>query len=163
MDRRKRIILATADVGIGAVLIYLIIKYMPTFGQIDFSILQLAAIMGSAVIGIFLVYHEPLKTKYPETIKSMELLMLIIPPTVAGFPFLAKVNLFLIPAVYFAVVFGWFIFGLTRNNPYAKIPKEKSDKNIVWTSHYLICILIVLGIMVSWLVTTYCGFQHCIT
>lgn len=157
MDRKIKIILAIADVGIGALLVYLILFHVTTF-TISYDAQQLIWISGASGVGITLLYWKRLKDYNPKLVKLLELLLYLIAPTVASIPLLAKVNYYLILIVCFTVIIGWFNFGLIKIGTSDK-EEQKMNKETRKTIGIMIGMLTVFLGMITWLITIICAYQ----
>ena len=93
MDRKIKIILATADIGIVVFLAYQILFHAFTIA-INYELQQLIFASGASGAGITLLYWKRLKEYNPKFVKLLELLLYLVAPTVASIPLLAKVNYF---------------------------------------------------------------------
>jgi len=156
VDRKIKIILAIADIGIAAFLVYLVLFHRLTITS-NHDIQQLITISGASGVGITFLYWKWLRKHNPKLVKLLELLMYLIAPTVASIPLLAKVNYFLIPIVCFLVPIGWFNFGLIKIGTSDK--EEKMNKEARTTISIMIGMLLVFLVIMTWLITIICAYQ----
>jgi hypothetical protein len=158
VDRKIKIILATADIGIGAFLVYQILFHGFTIA-INYELQQLIFASGASGIGITLLYWKRLKEYNPKFVKLIELLLYLVAPTVASIPLLAKVNYFLILIVCYTVPIGWFNFGLIKIGTTSDKEEEKKNELTRKTIGIMIGMLMVFLVMITWLITIICAYQ----
>ncbi len=154
MDRKIKIILSIADIGIGSLLVYLILFHKFTIA-IDYELQQLIFASTASVAGITFLYWKRLKDYNPKLVKLLELLLYLVAPTVASVPLLAKINYYWILVVCFGVAFSWFNFGLIQIGKEEVKINTESRKTIA----IMIGMLTVFLGMISWLITIICAYQ----
>jgi len=158
VDRKIKIIIGVADVGLVAVLVYLILFYGQTITS-NYEVQQLISISGASGAGITLLYWKRLKEHNQKFVKLLELLLYLFAPTVASIPLLAKVNYYLIPVVCFPVLIGWFIFGLIKVGTSDKEEEKKINKETMTTITIMVGILLVSLVIITWLISVICAYQ----
>ena len=158
MNKRLQIILIIADLAVASILIYLAIFYPPKI-TINYDTSQLIAISGASGVGIFLLYFKRLREYNPKTVKLLELLLYLVPPTMASFPFLAKVNYFLIIIVPLLVMLGWFIFGLVKVGTSENKEEKKRIRETIVTTGIITGGIVFLLLVLLWWITLLCTQQ----
>lgn len=158
MDQKIKIIVIIADITAAAFLIYLAIFQAPRI-VINYDTSQLISISGASGVGIFFLYYKRLKKYNPKLVKSLELLLYLIPPTVTSFPFLAKVSYYLTVIVTFLVMLGWFNFGLIKVGTSEKEEEKKIIKETIIITGMVTAGVTILLVVILWGITTICVHQ----
>ncbi len=154
----KKIILAGLDLVVAAFLIYLILFHKPTI-VISYDLQQLIAISGASGAGITFLYWKRLRKHNPKVVKSLELLLYLVAPTVASIPLLAKVSYYLISVVCFLVPIGWFIFALIKIGTPDQEEEKKMNKETMITLGIMFGMLLAFLVTITWFITIICAYQ----
>lgn len=157
MNRKIKIVIAIIDIVLAGIFLYLAI-FRPFTITVSYDIQQLIAISVASGLGIFLLYCERLRKNNPETVKSLELLLYLIPPTVASFPLLAKVNYYLIPVACFAVIVVWFVVR-HPNLVMSNTGEKKKIGETIAINQLLLGMMIIFIVAIVWFVMVLCTNQ----
>ena len=139
-------------VGIFSIGLYLTTESaLSQFQKLDKDWQHFIPLLGLAVLALllFAIRNKPNVNKHQ--LLSLELLILIISPTVDSFTILAKYHLFILAAPIFVLtVAGWFFFIFTREG------KSDVEKNEITKANKIYALwfsgLLIMGITLLWMV-----------
>lgn len=121
------------------------------FGKLDSDLKHLlTTIVVAGLAGSLFAFRNKIKGEFLETIEAMELLILIVIPSVEIFSFIMKdpSNYSLAIAPYVLAVMAWYLIIILRHKT---IQDPKREKIFLIQIHYVLAGLLLIAVLAFWL------------
>lgn len=128
------------------------------YGKLDPDLKHiLITLVVAGLGGSLFAFRNKAKGELFELFEAMELLLLIVIPSVEGFTYIMKnpSNYSLAVTLYIGAVMGWFVLVILRHKISSDPKKEK-----IFTAQivYLMLVFVAFGVFADWQLTTFSPF-----
>lgn len=154
MNKKRKIQLVTILSAIVlSVLVYVfnpLLYFSQEFGKLDSELKHLViTVVVASLAGSLFAFRNKAKGELFEQFEALELLLLIVIPSVEGFLYIMQnpMNYGWAISVYVIGVMGWFVLVITRHKP---IADSKKEKKFTIKISYILAILLSFAFFVFW-------------
>jgi len=153
------VVIASAIISIILVFYFSPLYYLSQlYGKLDPDLKHiLITVVVAGLGGSLFAFRNKAKGEIFELFEAMELLLLMVIPSVEGFTLIMKnpSNYSWAVALYISAVMGWFVLVITRHKTSSDPKKEK-----LFTTQiaYLMLMLVAFGVFADWQLTAFSPF-----